>query len=184
MMMYSHGTISFLTLIIIITYVKSSNSIDVETLLSNMSLSEKLGQMTQLNIDTILDDDKQNINTTRLHHYAELHIGSYLNTPFASPNNNSSFTGKAGLSWSVSDWRRILGQIQRATIDASPHGIPMIYGIDNVHGANYVTNATLFGHQLSVAASFNPSLVRQMGVITAKVSTRSSYMNSRYILIM
>lgn len=47
-------------------------------------------------------------------------------------------------------------------------GVPMFFGIDSVHGAIYVQNATVFPQQINVGASFNPELAYRMGEITAK----------------
>ena len=46
--------------------------------------------------------------------------------------------------------------------------LPVLYGVDSVHGANYVGGATLFPQQINGAASFNRELVERMGAITAK----------------
>ncbi|KAE9355755.1 hypothetical protein PF008_g3913 [Phytophthora fragariae] len=47
-------------------------------------------------------------------------------------------------------------------------GIPMVYGLDSVHGANYVLNATMFGAQINGGASFNPDLVYEQGRISGQ----------------
>ena len=57
--------------------------------------------------------------------------------------------------------------LHRAHPGSSPKetrlGIPVIYGIDGVHGANYTVGSTLFPHQLRLAATRNPALVRPPG---------------------
>ncbi|MEO1717602.1 MAG: glycoside hydrolase family 3 N-terminal domain-containing protein, partial [Planctomycetota bacterium] len=64
-------------------------------------------------------------------------------------------------------WRDIVAEVQRIAREETPHGIPLLYGIDSVHGANYITGATLFPHNLTLGATFNPELARQSGAVAA-----------------
>ena len=79
---------------------------------------------------------------------------SFLNVPsFASPN--------------VTQWNSIISDIQSV---ASQYGtqIPIIYGLDSVHGANYVYGATIFPQSIAIAATFNRSAAFTMASVGAK----------------
>lgn len=78
---------------------------------------------------------------------------SFLNVPVNSPD--------------VATWDQMMSDIQEV---ASSQGskIPIIYGLDSVHGANYVYGAALFPQSLSVAATFNRSAAYLMAATSAK----------------
>lgn len=133
---------------------------ELQSLLGKMSLKEKVGQMTQLNIDVIsmgeiynlqephaLDDEKLRKALV------EYGVGSILNV--------------GGHAYSLEHWREIIGQIQEVATSETAHGIPVLYGIDAIHGANYLLEGTLFPQQLAQAATFNPELVEKAAAITA-----------------
>jgi beta-glucosidase len=73
----------------------------------------------------------------------------------------------------VDHWHQIIGQIQEAATKKTRLGIPMIYGIDSIHGANYVQGATLFPQEIGMAATFNPELMKRAAEITA-IETRAA----------
>ncbi|TMW60616.1 hypothetical protein Poli38472_000658 [Pythium oligandrum] len=139
------------------------SSVDIDALIANMTLREKVAQMTQLDIYSMMNGEDRNpataLNRTITEEYAKLGIGSILNAPFPGP-----IDGRTG--WDASEWQSITDQIKRIYRQHSK--IPMIYGIDTIHGATYVRGATLFGQPLSAASSFNPDLVFKMGEIEAK----------------
>ncbi|ETW00493.1 hypothetical protein H310_07108 [Aphanomyces invadans] len=126
---------------------------------ANMTLTELVGQMTQVDISTILNSDRT-LNVTKVEAMAKLHIGSYLNSPFAGGPVGS----KAG--WTATEWRTLLTSIQSIHAKHSKH--PILYGLDSVHGANYVTHAVMFPQQINAAASFNRDLVTEMGHVTGR----------------
>lgn len=80
-------------------------------------------------------------------------IGSIMNT--------------AGQALTLKDWQYITETIEYYAAPAQGGKVPVIYAIDAVHGANYVAGSTLFPHQLAMAATWNDSLVRRMGEVTA-----------------
>ena len=121
-----------------------------------------LGQMTQLDVSTILHPNRT-LNRAVVHEHAKLNVGSYLNTPGADLNDTDS---NSTYNFSPREWRELITDIQ--AIYASHGSFPIIYGIDSVHGADYVRGAVLFGQQLNAAATFNPDLVYEMGRITAR----------------
>ncbi|MEL7145305.1 MAG: glycoside hydrolase family 3 N-terminal domain-containing protein [Bacteroidota bacterium] len=66
-----------------------------------------------------------------------------------------------------------MSAIQKVAIDETPRKIPILYGIDAIHGANYIQNATLFPHNIGIAATRNPALAKQ-GAEVAALETRAS----------
>lgn len=134
----------------------------VEAIMSTMDLNAMLGQMAQLDVSTILYPNRT-LNQAVVHEHAKLNVGSYLNTPGAELNDSTS---NSTYNFSPREWRDLISEIQ--DIFASYDSHPVIYGIDSVHGANYVRGAVLFGQQINAAATFNPDLVYHMGLITAR----------------
>src|SRR2546425_414930 len=108
------------------------NSQKIEALLKRMTLEEKVGQMTQLAIGMIAKgrDQEIQIDPAKLDkaivHYG---VGSILNV--------------AEQALTVDKWHEIIKQIQEAA-KKTRLGIPVIYGIDSIHGANYIQGSTLF----------------------------------------
>ena len=134
----------------------------IQTLLAQMTLEEKVGQMTQIDFSVIsvengqfADDpiDRGKLRDAILHH----HVGSILNTP-TTPNNQTQ---------PIEKWRRMT-QIIRETVAETRLNIPLIYGIDAIHGATYTENAVLFPQAISMAATFNPDLSFKAGEIAAR----------------
>src|SRR5438876_2971727 len=136
------------------------NSQRIEALLKRMTLEEKVGQMTQLAIGMIAtgQDQTVQIDSAKLDkaigHYG---VGSILNV------HEQALT--------VDKWHEIIGQIQSAA-KKTRLGIPVIYGIDSIHGANYVQGATLFPQEIGMAATWNPELMKRAAEISA-VETRA-----------
>lgn len=133
----------------------------IADLLTQMTLEEKIGQMTQLTLDVVADsartkDDIVKIDAVKLRRaIVDYHIGSLFNI---------SVTGSA---LSLENWQEIITQIQDMALKETRLRIPIIYGIDAIHGANYLKNATIFPHSLGMAATWNPELVRKSAAITA-----------------
>lgn len=135
----------------------------VKELLSKMSIEEKVGQMTQINLNVILKDGYQSKNAEidpALLEKAvvQYKVGSILNAvPYALP---------------VEKWHSIVKEIQDAA-QKTPNKIPVIYGIDAIHGVTFTRDATLFPHNIAEAAARNPELVSKATKITA-LETRAS----------
>src|SRR6202008_4750421 len=66
----------------------------------------------------------------------------------------------------VEKWREIIGQIQEAS-QRTRLKIPVLYGIDSIHGANYVRGATLYPQEIGMAATWNPALMQRAAEIAA-----------------
>jgi beta-glucosidase len=132
----------------------------VEDLLAKMTLEEKIGQMTQINITMIMTDSVKahydsvtalKLDTNKLISYiTQYHVGSFLN----------------GRGIEASSWFRYMDQLTRINIKYSRLKIPIIYGVDHVHGSNYLKEGTIFPHNINIAASFDTSFARQMGEVT------------------
>jgi len=144
----------------------------VDKVLKGLSLKHKVGQMVQLNIDELMNNNHATINQTKLEELVrEWSPGSLLNSPFS----NHPLDGKWG--WTAPEWKEKMDKIQDAYMNTpGGAGVPMFFGIDSVHGAIYVQNATVFPQQINVGASFNPELAYRMGEITAK-DTRQAGMH-------
>jgi len=127
----------------------------VEDLLARMTLEEKIGQMTQLQIAMVTSGEDQNIHIdpAKLDKaVVKYGVGSILNV------NSQALT--------VDKWREIIGQIQQAS-QKTRLKIPVLYGIDSIHGANYVQGATLHPQEIGMAATWNPALMQRLAEITA-----------------
>jgi beta-glucosidase len=156
--------LSAASLLALSTRGRAQDAVDdaISLMLIEMSLEEKVGQMTQLTLGALssgeatpenpeahqLDDEKLR------HAIVEKHIGSILNV------HNMAFTGK--------HWQEILTRIQDLATKETKHKIPILYGIDSVHGANYILEATLFPHNLGLAATRNPELVELCHQVCAR----------------
>ena len=117
----------------------------VADLLSRMTLDEKIGQMTQSEQQTSSPATVQ-----------QLRIGSVLSGADSTLNPPSATA-----------WADLIDGYQTAAL-ATPLGIPIIYGIDGVHGHAKVLGGTIFPHNIGLGATRNAALVQQIGVITAQ----------------
>jgi beta-glucosidase len=137
----------------------SSFDDQVNALLSKMSDEEKVGQMTQITINLILKDPAKpwyeiEVDPVKLATaIQDYKVGSILNV---------AETGAYGLS----QWHDIITKVQDEAAK-SPLSIPVLYGIDSIHGANYIQNAVLFPQATGLAATFNTSIARELGKIVA-----------------
>lgn len=136
----------------------------VDSLLQRMTLQEKVGQMTQVTLGIVTDGKTEGadgapprptLDPEKLREaVVEHHVGSILNV------NDNALTPE--------QWHALIGEIQAVATSDTRLGIPILYGIDSVHGANYVVGATIFPQNLGLAATFDPSLVRSAYEITAR----------------
>jgi beta-glucosidase len=117
----------------------------VDDLLSYMALEEKIGQMTQVGRAYILD----------IEDITDFGFGSLLSGGGSTPERNIS-----------EDWVNMYNEYQQAVLK-SRLGIPLIYGIDAVHGHNNVKDATIFPHNIGLGATRDPDLVERIARITA-----------------
>jgi beta-glucosidase len=135
--------------------IPSINRRRISELVTSMTVKEKVGQMTQLEIGMVTDgkDADIRINPDKLRKaVVEYGVGSILNVK--------------DVALPVERWRDIIGQIQAAAARTRLK-TPVLYGLDSIHGANYVAGATLFPQPLGMAATWNPELMLQGSHITA-----------------
>jgi beta-glucosidase len=124
----------------------------VDDLLSRMTLEEKVGQMTQAERDTVYTDASP-ITTLKL--------GSILSGGGSVPTPN---TPEA--------WADMVDRFQRAALATRLH-IPLIYGVDSVHGHGNLLGATVFPHNIGLGATRDPQLVEDIEHVAAE-ETRAS----------
>ncbi|GFP87499.1 beta-glucosidase bogh3b [Phtheirospermum japonicum] len=110
-----------------------------------MTLEEKIGQMVQIERTVASAEVMKN-------HY----IGSVLSGGGSSPGPGAS----------PKTWVDMVNQFQKGSL-STRLGIPMIYGIDAVHGHNTVYKATIFPHNIGLGATRDPQLVKKIGAATA-----------------
>jgi beta-glucosidase len=130
----------------------------VNGLLQKMTLEEKVGQMAQVAIDAIgkVDYSKGTyaIDPAKLEDaLVKYKVGSVLNTP-------------PSILLSAKQWNEVVQSIHNAALKTRLK-VPVIYGLDQIHGASYVAGATLFPQQIGQAATWNRALIREGASITA-----------------
>ena len=126
----------------------------VDALLKQMTAEEKVGQMTQVTLELISrNNEPHQLDPSKLQtavdHYK---VGSILNV--------------MGHAYTVDHWHEIINQIQDAAAKTRLK-IPVLYGLDSIHGANYVVGSTLFPQAFALAATWNPELAERAGEISA-----------------
>jgi beta-glucosidase len=124
----------------------------VQQLLAHMTLEEKIGQMIQADIASI--------SPAELRTYK---LGSILAGGNAAPGDNVRTTPQAWLDLTDAFYSASLA----ATSAAHPP-IPILFGIDAVHGHAKVLGATIFPHNVALGAAHDPELVRRIGRVTAE----------------
>ncbi len=117
----------------------------VDDLISRMSIAQKIGQMVQGNSLGVTASDVQTY-----------YLGSVLSGGGTYPGANTP-----------QGWADAYDNYQRAAM-ATSLGIPIIYGIDAVHGHNAVKDATIFPHNIGLGAANDPDLMLRIGQITAR----------------
>jgi beta-glucosidase len=138
------------------------NSQKIEALLKRMTLEEKVGQMTQLALEMISGGKDQNIqiDPAKLDKaIVRYGVGSILNV------YDQALT--------ADKWQEIITQIQTSATKKTRLGIPVLYGIDSIHGATYVRGSTLFPQEIGMAATWNPELMKR-GAEVAAIETRAA----------
>ena len=141
------------------TKTNESAKSKAQALLSQMTLEEKAGQMTQLTIEMISKGEGFNLekphalDTAKLQNViVNLGVGSILNV--------------GGHTYDVNHWKEIITSIEKYS-QQSRLKIPVLYGIDAIHGANYTVGATLYPQQIGLAATFNPEMAYKMAQFVA-----------------
>jgi beta-glucosidase len=134
----------------------------IDELLSQMTLEEKIGQMTQINNSVIVTSAdwgagtdlkiEIKIDTAKLGNILrKYHIGSFLN----------------GIAVSPQTWYSFYKDLQEKNYQVSRLKIPIIYGVDHMHGPNYLEGGTIFPHAINTAATYNNQFPADMAHVTA-----------------
>lgn len=122
----------------------------IAKMVSNMTLAQKVGQMTQPEIKFITPDDVR-----------KYYLGSVLNGGGSWPKMNKYAT--------AADWVSLADQYYAASMSTDMvDKVPVIWGIDAIHGNSNVVGATLFPHNIGLGAARNPKLIGQMAEHVAK----------------
>ncbi len=145
-------------------YSTEDKSLNVR--IAQMSIEEKVGQTCQITLDVLTQTDAKGativpatIDTAKLNEaILKYHVGSILNV------------GSHTLS--LEEWKGIIPAVQNPYTTGKTH-VPVIYGIDAIHGVNYTVGATLFPQEIGLGATWNPGLAKTFGEITA-YETRAS----------
>lgn len=153
-------TLPLLTVLISISMIAQNNSspeTKAAALLKKMTLEEKVGQMTQVTMAVFAKggwaNEDGSLDPIALKKaVVDYKVGSMLNTTaHALP---------------VETWRTIITQIQDE-VKNTRLKIPVVYGLDAIHGQTYTLNSTLFPQNIAMAATRNPELVKQAAKVTA-----------------
>ena len=127
----------------------------VESVLSKMTLEEKVGQMTELAIDVLGEfvDGEFRLDEAKLREAIAIYkVGSFLNAPGPVAQDKDT-------------WNEIIGRIQAMSMEEI--GIPCIYGLDQNHGTTYTLGGILFPQNINLGASFNTELAYEAARVTA-----------------
>jgi len=126
----------------------------IESLLKKMTLEEKVGQMTQVTLGVVCTQTDGVLDTAALRKaIVDYKVGSILNV--------------TGHALSVDQWHTVITQIQDEEKNTRLN-IPIIYGLDGIHGQTYTLNSTLFPQSIAMAATRNTEIAVQGAKITAK----------------
>ena len=118
----------------------------VADLLSYMTLEEKIGQMALVEKNSIKEEND----------IASYHLGALLSGAGSKPIKNTP-----------EGWKEMINGYQ-ATAKQSRLGIPLLYGVDAIHGHAHVPTATVFPHAIGLGATNNPKLVKSVAQATAE----------------
>ncbi len=123
----------------------------IDELLAKMTVEEKVGQVIQPQVNKVTPEEVKTY-----------HLGSVLNGGGGWPGGDKYAT--------PGDWLALADAFWEASMDTSDGGqaIPIIWGLDAVHGHNNVIGATLFPHNVGLGAADNPELIRRIGEVTAR----------------
>lgn len=119
----------------------------VDSLLSLMTLEEKVGQMTQAERGPVESSGKEDIRTW--------YLGSVLSGGGSTPDPNT-----------VDSWAEMYDAMQEKAT-STRLGIPILYGTDAVHGHNNLKGSVIFPHNIGLGCTRDPDLVREIARITA-----------------
>jgi len=123
---------------------------EIDELMAKMSLEQKVGQVIQAEIRHTVPEDVE-----------ALRLGSILSGGGSFPGNEKYATPEDWLALADAFWEASMA------VEDGPK-IPVIWGIDAVHGHNNVIGTTLFPHNIGLGAARDPNLIRRIGEVTAR----------------
>ena len=123
---------------------------NIGKIMKDMTLEEKIGQMTQLNVTAVANGAEITPEGEKL--MRTYKVGSVLNTP-----------GDIAQCPEVYD--KLISELNRIAIEET--GIPCLYGLDHIHGTGYIAGGTLFPQEINIAATFNREHAYNVGKVTA-----------------
>lgn len=124
----------------------------VDSLLARMTLEEKIGQMTQVrHFDDITPEDVK-----------QKYIGSVIHTQGPLPGRDAA------------EWQAKFVGLQKLAL-STRLGIPLLFGVDAVHGQNTYEGATIFPHNIGMGAAGDAGLVEKAAAITATESKATGF---------
>ena len=134
------------------TTVEDTVEKKVDSLLSLMTLEEKIGQMSQ--VRHFYDIEEKDV--------AEKLIGSIIHTDGPTPGKTAK------------EWQEKFIRLQKQAL-STRLGIPLLFGVDAIHGQNTYDGATIFPHNIGLGATHNPELVEEIAAITAIESRATGF---------
>jgi beta-glucosidase len=120
----------------------------VDELMSNMTIAQKIGQMTQAERLSCTPEEAK-----------KFHLGSVMCGAGSVPGDNK-----------LEDWLKMTDSYWQASSvkDECHHGIPLLFGVDAIHGHNNLSEATIFPHNIGLGAADDPALIKEIAIITRK----------------
>ncbi len=128
------------------TLNKSAVKAKVAQLMSTMTLAQKIGQMTQAERLSCTPIEAKNF-----------HLGSIMCGAGSAPGDNK-----------LQDWLKMADDywLSSTTKDESHHGIPILFGVDAIHGHSNLIDATVFPHNIGLGAAADPALIKEIAIAT------------------
>lgn len=140
----------------------------VEAILSQLTLEQKVGQMCELAIDKVAQkssDDHVLDNKSTKTLAGGMLSAEAVNETFDTYKVGSILNVPEGVAQTPKVWADIIRALNSASEFQA--GVPELYGVDQIHGASYTYGATLFPQEVGQGASFNPEIPFRIGQITA-----------------
>jgi beta-glucosidase len=145
----------------------------VNALLGAMTLEEKVGQMDQQLVTTLTDPDgsrcgDNGFNMPNPTCMEKILIDQNTGSVLAGGTNNPiDTTGGGGVGNTGFDWANEYNMIQKYAIENSRLHVPLLFGVDAVHGFGHPWQAPLYPHSIGMGATWDPSAAEAGGAATA-----------------